>query len=124
MGTGHLVDTNIAIYTLKGMLSAQAVAFLAKIFNSEGCTMSVVTHVELLGFAFPDREDEAKAEKFVFESLVLPLSDAVADQAIAIRKMHKIKLGDAFIAATAMVSDLTLVTRNEEDFKDINDESN
>ena len=36
-----------------------------------------------------------------------------------IRKTHKIKLPDAIIAATALVHDLTLLTRNVNDFNKI-----
>lgn len=118
MGTGYLVDTNIAIYTLKGLLPENAADFLAPILN-EGCTMSVVSRIELLGFAFPESHDEVKAKKFIEDSAILPLSDAVASQAIEIRKLHKIKLGDTIIAATALVYDLTLLTRNDVDFKNI-----
>ena len=81
--------------------------------------MSVISRIELLGFSFPESDDEVKAKKFIEDSSVLPLTDAVADQAIAIRKLHKIKLGDTLIAATALVNDLVLITRNEADFKNI-----
>lgn len=118
MGTGYLVDTNIAIYTLNGALPENAVRFLAPVLNA-GCTISLISRVELLGFAFADVADEDKVRQFVEDSVVLPLSDEVADQAIEIRKAHKIKLGDALIAATALVNGLTLLTRNEADFKNI-----
>jgi predicted nucleic acid-binding protein len=36
-----------------------------------------------------------------------------------IRKAHKVKLPDAIIAATAVEFDLTLLTRNTNDFKNI-----
>jgi predicted nucleic acid-binding protein len=39
------------------------------------------------------------------------------DASILIRKKHKTKLPDAIIAATALVYDLTLITRNTSDFK-------
>ncbi|MFN0214064.1 MAG: type II toxin-antitoxin system VapC family toxin [Saprospiraceae bacterium] len=118
MGTGYLVDTNIAIYTLKGILPQNAAAFLAPILNG-GCIMSVISRIELLGFTFPMSDDELKAKKFIEDSTILPLSDVVADQSIEIRKLHKIKLGDTLIAATAIVNDLTLLTRNDADFKNI-----
>ena len=118
MGTGYLVDTNIAIYTLKGVLPENVALFLAPILN-KGCLLSVISRIELLGFSFPESDDEVKAKKFIEDSSALPLTDAVADQAIAIRKLHKIKLGDTLIAATALVNDLVLITRNEADFKNI-----
>jgi predicted nucleic acid-binding protein len=40
-------------------------------------------------------------------------------QTIAIRKSNKTKLPDAIIAATALVNELTLITRNTADFKNI-----
>ena len=42
-----------------------------------------------------------------------------AEQTITLRKKHKIKLPDAIIAATALVHNLTLLTRNEKDFSKI-----
>ncbi len=48
-----------------------------------------------------------------------PLDTAVIERAIALRQENKIGLADAIIAATALVHDLPLVTRNEEDFKHI-----
>ena len=43
----------------------------------------------------------------------------VVDKTIEICKQHKIKLPDAIIAATALVNNFTLVTRNIDDFKNI-----
>ncbi|WP_256565294.1 PIN domain-containing protein [Dyadobacter chenhuakuii] len=40
-------------------------------------------------------------------------------KAAEIRKLHNLKLPDAIIAATAMVYNLTLVTRNTKDFSNI-----
>ncbi len=40
----------------------------------------------------------------------------VVDKVIAIRQLHKIKLPDAIILATALVSDMELVTANVADF--------
>lgn len=81
--------------------------------------MSVISRIELLGFVFNKLEDEVKAKKFLEDSTMFQLTDAIADQAIEIRKLHKIKLGDAIIAATSLVNDLTLLTRNEADFENI-----
>jgi len=47
------------------------------------------------------------------------LTEEVEKQTIQIRKIKKIKLPDAIIAATAMVYNLTLVTHNMDDFKSI-----
>ena len=47
---------------------------------------------------------------------VLPIDDRVIRQAIALRQTRKMSLGDALIAATALVHKLPLVTRNTRDF--------
>ena len=47
------------------------------------------------------------------------MDNNVVNQTISLRKSRKIKLGDAIIAATALVYSLTLVTRNVDDFKKI-----
>jgi predicted nucleic acid-binding protein len=44
----------------------------------------------------------------------------MADTIIEIRQQKKIKLGDAIIAATALLNNFTLVTRNQKDFEKIN----
>ncbi|HZT79049.1 MAG TPA: type II toxin-antitoxin system VapC family toxin, partial [Gemmataceae bacterium] len=47
---------------------------------------------------------------------VLPLSDAVIQQAVKLRQMKKMTLGDALVAGTALTHGRTLVTRNARDF--------
>jgi toxin FitB len=43
----------------------------------------------------------------------------IVEQTILLRKKHKIKTPDAIIAATALVHDLTIITRNSGDFEKI-----
>jgi predicted nucleic acid-binding protein len=53
------------------------------------------------------------------DSIVLDLTESIVDTSIVIRKIYKTKLPDAIIAATALVYDLTLITRNVKDFQNI-----
>jgi len=55
-------------------------------------------------------------EAFFAEARVLPLSQPVLDEAVRLRQAKRIKLGDSLVAGTALLHDLTLVTRNTEDF--------
>lgn len=77
--------------------------------------LSVINKIEVLGFNGSPSELLVFSE-FIQAAQVIPLSEAVVQQTIEIRKIYKIKLPDAIIAATAMVHDLTLITRNTSDF--------
>ncbi|TAG91271.1 MAG: type II toxin-antitoxin system VapC family toxin, partial [Bacteroidetes bacterium] len=50
---------------------------------------------------------------------ILPINEAVIDKTITIRQTKKIALGDAIIAATALVYNLVVISRNTADFKNI-----
>lgn len=52
---------------------------------------------------------------------VITLTDEIADLTIKIRRSSKIKLPDAVIAATSLNDDLILVTRNDKDFRNVQD---
>ena len=58
-------------------------------------------------------------EIFINGSTVIDLSDDIVSKTIEIRKTKKIKLPDAIIAATALVYDLVLISRNTSDFTNI-----
>jgi predicted nucleic acid-binding protein len=75
--------------------------------------------MEALGFLFQDQDAEDKITKFCNMFQHLYLTEEVEKQTIFIRKAKKIKLPDAIIAATAIVHNLTLVTCNSDDFKNI-----
>lgn len=63
--------------------------------------------------------EELALDTFTQASTILPLDEPVIAQTIALRRHYRRKLPDAIIAATALVHDLTLVTRNVADFKAI-----
>jgi len=48
---------------------------------------------------------------------MLAISNAILQQAVILRQHRRMNLGDAIIGATALVHNLTLVTRNIEDFQ-------
>lgn len=58
-------------------------------------------------------------EKFLALANVIPLDKTVTKKTIELRKSRKLKLGDAIIAATALVYDLKIITRNTSDFKNV-----
>ncbi|WP_375448417.1 type II toxin-antitoxin system VapC family toxin [uncultured Fibrella sp.] len=115
--TAYLIDTNIAIYFLDGVLPDHTLPFVLAVMDA-GPRLSVATQIELVG-RFPNPEKRRLVEAFVSRSTLFPLTAVIVQQTIAIKQTHKIKLGDAIIAATALVHNLTLVTRNVSDFQAI-----
>lgn len=120
MGERYLIDSNVIIDYAANRLPLKGSDFAENIFNSE-FLISVVVKIEVLGFM--DLPDKTKGlEDFLDTATILPLDDALALKTIALRRLNKkLKLGDAIIAATALVYDLTLITRNISDFKNIAD---
>jgi predicted nucleic acid-binding protein len=106
-----LVDSNIIIYAAQPVHS-QLRGFIAEHVPA----VSAISYVEVLGYHQLDDQDRQYFEQFFRRSRVFPLSQAVLDQAVALRQQRRMSLGDALIAGTALAHDLMLVTRNVEDF--------
>lgn len=117
MGT-HLIDTNSAIEFLGGTLPASGSQWLEKLVDRNLHRFSIINRIELLGYNSSPDDMKAMAN-FVQASEVLLLTEDVVLKTIELRKQTKIKLPDAIIAATALVHQLTLVSRNAGDFKNI-----
>lgn len=80
---------------------------------------SIIVKIEVLGFN-GDPLEMQKIDDFLTFANIFYLDDIVSDKAIYLRKTYKkLKLGDALIAATALVNDLVIVTRNTKDFQNI-----
>ena len=59
---------------------------------------------------------------YVFKILqTFPIDNAVLSKAIELRKTYKMKLGDSIIAATALLANIEIYTRNLDDFIKIPD---
>ena len=80
--------------------------------------VSINTKIEVLGFNTSANQYRILTD-FMNDSTVYELTGEVAEVCIVLRKKHKTKLPDAIIAATAVVANLTLITRNISDFKNI-----
>lgn len=111
----YLVDTNILIYHFDDSLP---VAYRGKIHQvfKEYFNVSVITKMEFLGFRGHTDDSYQKAERFLSHATVIGLEEAIVNKAIELRRTAAIKLPDAVIAATALMYDLTLITRNVDDF--------
>ena len=119
MGQQYLIDSNAVIDFLSGKFHGKGHDFMDGVINDIP-VVSIITKIEVLGFQ-SSSEDQILLDTFFEDAIIFELSNAVADQTIKIRKINKIKLPDAIIAATALVHGLSLITRNTHDFAGIND---
>ena len=118
MESRFLLDTNSVIYYTNDDLPQKTSDFLDKEIP-KGIYLSVISEIELLGFNAASKQEALVIESFVVGSSVIPLIRPIILKTIDIRKAYKIKLPDAIIAATALVYDFTLISRNDEDFRKI-----
>lgn len=119
MGISYLWDTNTAIYYLQQQFPPAAEKFIDELLKVEQPIISAITEIELLCWKTTSEKDLAVLHSFINDTLVIELERPIKLKTADIRKQHKIKLPDAIIAATALVYGLTLVTRNIDDFKNI-----
>jgi predicted nucleic acid-binding protein len=110
----RLLDSNIVIYAVQPSNDWLRVEVMSQPF-----AVSQATRVEVLGWHKITQEDQKDLEEFLTTGTLLSITDAVADKAVELRQQHRMSLGDAFIAATALVHDAELATRNMDDFKHI-----
>ena len=112
-----MIDSNIVIDYLMGKLPQDGKNFMDGVINDVPL-VSIITKIEVLGFNSPIPVFQMLSE-FFDDSIVLGLTDEIADQAIELRKNSKIKLPDAIIAASAIANNFDLLSRNVDDFKNV-----
>lgn len=106
-----ILDSNIVIYA-----AAPEGERLRELMSRESPVVSAISYVEVLGFHRLQEPEKTYLEAFFKIVEQLPLDPSILQQAVALRQKRKMGLGDALIAATALVHHHTLVTRNTADF--------
>ena len=101
-------DTNILVDFLRGV--PQAAAELA-LYQTPA--ISLISWIEVMAGA--TLETEAAARAFLQSFDLLEIDQKIAEHAVKIRQLKRIKLPDAIIWATAQVNQCLLVTRNSRD---------
>jgi predicted nucleic acid-binding protein len=114
----YTLDTNAIVYYLKG--DTDAVVILRGIFaQSSPVYVSAVTELELLAFANLSGDEESMIEDLLATMSIIPLDSRIARLAALVRRHYRLKVPDSVIAATAMFTGSTLVTRNTRDFRNV-----
>jgi hypothetical protein len=114
MGKKYLIDTNTLIDAQTKSMPQNGLKFLKSIID-EDFTISFITYIEFLGYKAATKD----SENFIALADMIEINKPIIDICIALRKAQRIKLPDAIIAATALVYDLTIISRNISDFNNI-----
>ena len=118
MAERFLIDTSAVIKYLNETLPAAGLAFLDKIVDAESI-ISFIAEIELQAWNPPNQDDLEIYQFFISSSTVIGVDDNIIKETIRIRKLFKLKLPDALIAATAITNNMTLLADNDRDFKQV-----
>ncbi len=104
-----LFDTNILIDFLNGAAEARQ-----ELRQYDDPAISIVTWMEVMVGATEDASPATRA--FLSRFLLIGLDEAVAEAAVDLRRVHRMKLPDAIVWASARTTGRLFVTRNTKDF--------
>ena len=123
---GFLLDTNVISELVKPAPNRSVVEFLSTLDNAWLSILSLHEITYGLGLLPRGKRRSELEEKLQlllseYSDMVIPIDQSEADQAAFIRVQAKhqgrvIHLADALIAGTAKVHNLSVVTRNVDDF--------
>lgn len=107
----YIVDSNLIIYS-----SQSEFAYLRPMLFNADAAVSAISRLETLGYHKITSKDE-RYFKSLFALLTIYSIDSITiNRAIDLRKTKKMSVGDSIIAATALLNDCELYSRNVQDF--------
>ena len=105
-----LLDSDILLDFLDGYTSAAR-----EIVRYRECCISIISWMEVLAGARTEADEDIR-RGFLAHFRVVPLTPEVAEEAVRLRRQHRLKLPDAIIWASASNENCVLVSRNPKDF--------
>lgn len=103
-----LLDTNIIIFLLNGDER------LTELLNGIEIYVSVITEIECLAYPRISKDEKDGMKKFFQECTIVGLSNEVKESTIEIRAKYRLKLPDCIIAATAISTNLPLISADHD----------
>ena len=105
-----MIDSDVLLDFLDGFPRAAA-----ELMRYRQRCVSIISWMEVMAGA-RTAQAETSRRGFLGHFEILPLTAAVAEEAVNLRRKHRLKLPDAIIWATALTENCLLVTRNSKDF--------
>ncbi|MFP5039627.1 type II toxin-antitoxin system VapC family toxin [Parasediminibacterium sp. JCM 36343] len=111
-----LLDSNILIYSFQPQY-----AFLKDLIFDRDifAAISAITILETIGYHNISEEEELYYKKAIQWMYIYNIDENIIEFATSLKKQKKMSIADAMIAATAMLNNHILYTRNTNDFKHI-----
>lgn len=114
----YTLDTNAIIYYLRD--ESQVVEIFRDILmQSVPIYISTITEVELFSFSQLLVSEEERINAILNTLAILPVDSNIARKAGRIKNQQGLKIVDSIIAATALLTRTTLLTRNIRDFRKV-----
>lgn len=113
-----IVDSDILIDVARG--EADAINCLSRLEKTSALAISTVSQMELI-VGCRNKKELADLEKFLSRYQVLKLTGQISDRAADLLTQyflsHGLLIADGLIAATALVHNEALITKNQRDFR-------
>ncbi|MEH2358730.1 type II toxin-antitoxin system VapC family toxin [Nostoc sp.] len=118
MTNSTIVDTDILIDVARGVI--EAVTCLQNLKATSGLAISIITQMELM-VGCRNKVELQTLENFLKQFSIIKIDQAVSDKAVDLlgyyRLSHGLLIPDSLIAATAIVLNYPLITKNQRDYK-------
>ena len=112
-------DTNAIIYYLKKEPSVVSALNRVLFSFQYRPIIASVTELELLSSSLLTSQDIAEIDMLLASLSIVPLHSQIARIGAKLRREYRLKTPDSIVAATALFTNSTLLTRNIKDFKRI-----
>ena len=100
-----LLDTNVVIDLQKGLL--------ARSLPRGVYLLSVISELELRSIHGLDATSQSSLNAFLAEISIVELNEQVKENTVRLRRMHRLRLPDAIIAASAVAHNAILLTNDQ-----------
>jgi len=110
--SSYVLDTNIVIKALEGH------EIIRNLLQDADLYISFVSEIELLSWPSLNSESEEAVNQFLNQVKIIELTSSIKQLVIDYRRRYKLKLADAFVIATSVFLNYTLLT-TDTDFQKV-----